>query len=141
MTVSEFKQRIVGLRDDQVLLNLIPQNCQLLDAGVGSCYVLIKSIVPFGDGQRITLNVGNPSEYTYSGLRMRLEYGPERPASYEGMEAWNDRVRTKEVLMARELKPGYWKEVEVALSPGEGDRLEHVALSVDAAELSFAKGN
>jgi hypothetical protein len=141
MSISDSRRRIVGLRDDQVLLDLVPQTCQRLDAGLGSFYVLVKSIVPYGGGHRITLNLGNPSEFTYSGLRMRVEYGPQRPGSYEGMEEWTSRIKTKEVLMARELKPGYWKEVEVALSPSQGDRLEHVALSVDAAELSLPAAN
>ena len=139
MSVSKAVDAGTNLRSHQVLLNLGKTDYMRLDTGVGGFFVFVKNVVSIEDGRRITLNVGNPTAFTYSGLSMSVEYGPKRPPSVRAWEDWSRKLKTMDVSLALQLKPGYWKEVEISLSdPGKGQGLDHVALSVDAAEFFLA---
>jgi len=53
-----------------------PKSFQRLDSAAGSFFVSLSDVVPFLDGYKVVLNVGNPLEVTYSGFTLDVKWGP-----------------------------------------------------------------
>lgn len=112
--------------------------------GFGSFAYKVTDIRPFGDGVRVTLNLGNLSTAGFPGVTLTLKYGsrmPDRGADdfADQYDAWHGRLKTKEQTLVTELRPGAWNPVEVTLPGISPAAFGYLELAVATDQISLER--
>jgi Protein of unknown function (DUF3251) len=119
---------------------------QRIDApsGFGSFAVSVKDVQAFGDGVRVQINFGNLTTAAFSGVTLKMRYGPRAPdmsdAEWAGKyDLWNAALKTKELSLTQDLHPGSWNPVNVTLPGIAADRFGYLELSLNTTSVSLTK--
>ena len=93
-----------------------------------------QGIQPYGDGQRITLHIGNPSSARFSNVTMKVTWGPRMPIPSEDkfterMSAWGKATREKDINLTEAIEPSRWTRVVVTLAPAKSDEFGLLVVS------------
>lgn len=98
-----------------------------------------KDCVPYLDGQKVTLEIGNPHFVTLSEIEMELTYGPREPAASDAGEssedaidswiAWNRGLKKHKQQVPVDLKPGTWTRVEVIIAPAAQSEVAYLRIN------------
>lgn len=82
---------------------------------------------PYLDGQKITLEIGNPHFVTLSEIEMEITYGAREPSGSHADDslekliddriAWNRSLKKHRQAVPVDLKPGSWTRVEMIIAP------------------------
>jgi cell division protein FtsB len=134
--VIKFKQNKL----DSISLDLTQKAYQRLDADNGFFLVSVSDAVPYLNGYKILLKIGNPSYATYKDYKLKLrwskpyEWGKYTQASYD---EWNKAIHEKEISFPGSLDAGAWNDVDVVLAPVTADELGYLTLSIDATTVSL----
>lgn len=111
-----------------------PKSYQRLDSNTGSFFVSLSDVVPFLDGYKVILNVGNPLDVTYSGFTLDVKWGPRYDYSKFSVPtytAWSKQLREQKFPYADSLSPGAWNKVSVVISPAKAEDLGYLELSIE----------
>lgn len=115
--------------------------------------VSIENILSYGDGQRITMRIGNPYNVTFNGISMTVRYGPRRPtfdrtkgfnaAEYAAQtaadQAWEKSVQKKEVQLTDRLHPGRWNAVSIVVAPAKPEELGFFGVRISTNQISLIR--
>jgi len=143
--VPELSTRILKLELEQykeVSLDLSSKGFQRIDTSSGFFLISLDNVVPYGNGYKLSLRIGNISTAKYKGFKFKLKYGKQYdfneikkdPSSYE---KWEKSLKIKEMSFTNELLPAVWNHVEVILSPAKSEELGHIALSMETNIVSL----
>lgn len=110
--------------------------------GYGSFAVSVQDVRPFGDGVRVTLNLGNPWFISYNNVELKVTYAPRIPdledANFaEAYDGWEKTKKTKEETVLKKLEPGSWNPVQVTLPGIKADQFGYMEVSVETASISL----
>lgn len=140
-SLSEVETAVIKLRTDvdlykEVELDLsAPRKYQRLDAtqGTGSFLISVQDAVPYLDGYKVHLNIGNPSAARYTGFKLKMKWAKHLPgdAGWDSYLEWLKAIKEKEVSFTEPLMPGTWNKIEVILSPASADELGYFDVSVE----------
>lgn len=107
---------------------------QRVDTTFGSFAVSIENVVAYGDGTKLTINVGNPSAATYDGAKLTIEYrrkfDPENPKE--------ELSRQKEHALLKPIKAGSWNPNTVILPGFKPDELLTITVRLTASQIRLA---
>jgi hypothetical protein len=78
---------------------------QRIDTTLGSFAVSIKDVVPYGDGTKLTVKVGNPMAASFDGVKLQIEY--QRKVSPGSHFAPDPLTREHQIL--QQVQAGSWK--------------------------------
>ncbi len=92
---------------------------------------------PYLDGQRVYLNLGNPSSVLLIGVKMKVRWG-RRLQKGEDLITWGDSLQTKEIDIPDQLLPGGWNPVSFIISPAALDQFEYLAISIETSQLQLS---
>jgi hypothetical protein len=125
-------------KSDSVSLDLTSRNYQRLDTDNGFFLVSVSEALPYLNGYKIQLKVGNPSYATYADYKLKIRWSkPYDWAKYTqaSYDEWNKAVQEKEISFPGSLEPGTWNNVEVILAPVAADQLGYLMLSMETSTV------
>lgn len=107
------------------------QGYSRISTDLGDVLVSLKNTEKFGDGYKLTFEIGNPMSLTISGLKGKISWGPSIDAEkynsdskYKQEIDKNTKIKDFEVL--NQLFPGAWNEVKVAVGPAKEDQIGRI---------------
>lgn len=139
----EFDEYLLSMKQvktDSISLDLTQRSYQRLDTDTGFFLVSVEEALPYLNGYKIRLSVGNPSNATYKDYKLTVkwnkayDWGKYSQASYE---EWNKAVQEKEISFPDSLQPGAWNSVDLILAPVSPDQLGYLTLSMSTSTLSL----
>ena len=88
----------------------------------GPFLVVAKNVVPYLDGYKITLMIGNISSAAFSGSKINVKWG-----TVFG--------NTKDVAVTDTFYPGRYTKVQIALTPAKPEDVKAILVSLDFNEV------
>jgi hypothetical protein len=141
--IGRMRQDLTTLQEDVAFLKLSADESryaelgigqdgfQRVDSSTGSFFVSVQKVLPFADGSRLVLDVGNPSTATYDGVQADVRYGRRfDPANGDSYFQWHGSLKTANVKVSSKLLPGTWNRVTLTLGGIKPDVLGYVQLSL-----------
>lgn len=116
-----------------------PDKYQRLDGTLGFFLVSLNRVEPYLDGQRVFLDIGNPSSISFDGFTLSAEWGKRVPDDTKQWEQWNAGLRQKELSFTDTLLPGMWTRVDFVLAPAPTTEFGHLALSIQTDTVSLRR--
>ena len=142
-TKLEFDEYLLStkqVKTDSISLDLTQRSYQRLDTDTGFFLVSVEEALPYLNGYKIRLSVGNPSYATYKDYKLTVkwnktyDWGKYTQASYD---EWNKAIQEKEISFPDSLQPGAWNSVDLILAPVSPDQLGYLMLSMSTATVSL----
>jgi hypothetical protein len=121
-------------RQDSITLDLTDHAFQRVDTDTGFFLVSVVEAVPYLNGYKLRLMIGNPSHATYSAAKLKVTwnkvYNFEQytEASYN---EWQKSEQEKETPLTETLDAGTWNKVEIVLAPATIEQLGVVTFSMN----------
>jgi|SRR6185437_678897 len=119
---------------------------QRVDAqsGVGSFAVSVQNVRQYGDGVKVTLDLGNLTDATFSGADLTLKYGPRPPPTagtkwWQAYPQWSDELKTKDEQVVATLYQGRWNPVTVVLPEIDQAHFGYLQVSITTNEIQLYK--
>jgi hypothetical protein len=89
--------------------------------------------VPYLNGYKIVLKIGNPLSVSYSGFTAKIKWAKKydyNQYAAESYDAWQKSVQEKEVSFTDDLERGTWNKIELIVTPATAEQLGYVNLSL-----------
>lgn len=120
----------------------------------GSLLVSILNIEPHLDGFKVSLQIGNPYNMTYSGFSVSMRCGsppPKYPRStgdgaklakeslnwIEQYVSWKDTLKTKSTSYTDQLPSGKWSKIEFMLAPVTNADLAFMQIAITTNQVNL----
>jgi len=126
----------------------------VVKADNGHFLVSCENVVPYGDGQKITMSIGNPYNMTFQGITLTARWGPRPPAIPPissgddsgafhdwsvAHRAWQDSLRKRRISLTDDLLPGHWNRVTMVLAPAKVEEVGFIGVSIETDRISLYK--
>ena len=121
-------------REDSVTLDLTHSTYQRLDTDNGFLLVAAEKAVPYLNGYKILLKIGNPLSVSYSGFTAKIKwakYYDSNQFTNDSYAAWQKSIQQKESSFPDVLEKGSWKKVELIVAPATAEQLGYLKLSIN----------
>jgi hypothetical protein len=149
---TELKRQLLLVNLDRtkhkaITLDPAERTYERIDHDTGFFYVSFQNVQPYGDGQRITLHIGNPLMATFVNVELEVEWSPRFPERKEGMsdddfqklyQAYVDATHKKTVRLDKKIEQGSWNTVQFVIAPAPADKfgvLEIASVKTSTVEL------
>jgi hypothetical protein len=103
-------------------ISLTDKSFSVVNTSLGKFLVSVEDVVPFANGTKLILSIGNPQAMTYSGLKLSFSW--TKPSAKDA------ETQKKELDIPNIIIPGSWNKVEVVLSPAKADDIDNVSLAI-----------
>jgi hypothetical protein len=120
-------------RQDSVTLDLSERSYQRIDTDNGFFLISAEQAVPYLNGYKIVLKIGNPLSVSYSGFTAKIKWAKKydyNQYAAESYDAWQKSVQEKEVSFTDDLERGTWNKIELIVTPATAEQLGYVNLSL-----------
>jgi len=139
-TLSFYKYLIDQKQDTSKAIQLDPSThgFQRLDSDNGSFLVSVKDASPYLNGYRLKLNIGNPSNATFSNVTIKVRWARAynwNSFTSSSYKQWQSSVHEKEITLTSDLQPGSWNAVDIDLVPASADELGYLELSMSSPSV------
>ena len=127
---------------DLIYLNTSEHSYQKLDTATGVLLVSLDDVVPYLNGYKIHISIGNPSSASYAGYKIKIrwakayDYNKYTEASYN---EWDKSAQEREISFTDKLESGVWNPAELILTPATADQLEYLILSISTSVVSLRR--
>jgi len=130
-------------------LNPYTANFTLVTSQFGTFMVACEGVEPFGDGQKLSLRIGNPHYATFDGVEMKVRYGRRAPEVSDSSAVetrrnwwrektkWNKELRTQHFSFPTTIHPGAWNAVPVILAPATSEDIGFVGITLEFRTVSL----
>ena len=121
-------------REDAVTLDVSHSAYQRLDTDNGFLLVSAEKAVPYLNGYKILLNIGNPLSVSYSGFKAKIKwakYYDSNQFTPDSYAAWQKSIQQKETSFPDVLEKGTWKKIELIVAPATAEQLGYLKLSMN----------
>ena len=121
-------------REDSVTLDLTHGTYQRLDTNNGFLLVSAEPAVPYLNGYKIPLKIGNPLSVSYSGLSAKIKwakYYDSNQFTPDSYAEWQKSIQQKETSFPDVLEKGTWKKIELIVAPATAEQLGYLKLSIN----------
>ncbi len=141
--------RLNLLANEEGTLDPAERGFTVVKANNGHFLVSFEDLVAYGDGQRITLRIGNPYNMTFNGFKVSARYGPRSPGMpnmtnadaikdwSSAYEAWQKSLGQKEVSFTDELQPGRGSTVTMILAPAKAEDVGFIGIKIATNQVSL----
>lgn len=138
-STQEFDKEL-SKRDSVMLDPSNPQGYSRLDTANGWFLISLKSAEVYLDGYKLTLNIGNPSSATYTGLKIKTKWNSSYDWTHyseSSFKVWQAAMRSKDDDLTDALQPGAWNSVEIILPQTKPTELSYVQVSIETNTVSL----
>jgi len=121
-------------REDSVALDLTHSAYQRLDTDNGFLLVSAEQAVPYLNGYKILLKIGNPLSVSYSGFTATIKWAKRydnNQFTNDSYAEWQKSVQEKEISFPDVLEKGTWKKIELIVAPTTAEQLGYLKLSIN----------
>jgi hypothetical protein len=121
-------------REDSLTLDLAHSSYQRLDTNNGFLLVSAEPAVPYLNGYKIVLNIGNPLSMSYSGVTAKIKwakYYDSNQFTPDSFAEWQKSIQQKETSFPDVLEKGTWKKIELIVAPATAEQLGYLKLSIN----------
>jgi hypothetical protein len=128
----EFKMDI----NKSVTFTATSNGFQKLDTELGSFLISVQGIIPYLNGHKLTLNIGNPSMSEFAGFTLKTKWGEAfNPKGKIIYADWAKSLKSKEEKFTEHLKPGRWNKIDLVLAPAKPEQLEYIEIEMEVNEV------
>lgn len=129
--------------------NTTSQGFSLIETQYGNLMVSLKNTEKYGDGYKLTFEIGNPTSLTISGLSGEIEWQPlidyKRYYDDENYKKETDeKTKSKKFHILSDLYPGAWNVASITIGPASEETIGNITvrdLSSDTIKMrSIAAG-
>lgn len=120
-------------RHDSITLNLTEHTFQRLDTDTGFFLISVEEVVPYLNGYKLRLKIGNPSSADYAGPKITVKWNKQYPYdkyTQASFEEWQKAGQEKDASLTDILASGSWNKVEVIIAPATVEQLGFVTLTM-----------
>jgi hypothetical protein len=102
----------------------------------GTFLISCQGVEPYLEGYKVHLQVGNPTTLMVDNPKLTIEWGPA-DSGKDSYDAWKKALRQTTVTLNESLRPGFWNNVEVIVSPAKANELAHFKVSIETDSVSL----
>lgn len=119
---------------------------------LGNFLVTFKDIKPYGDGQKISLLIGNPYNITFNGYTIDVRHSlrwpeyPKNPDS-EARKRWSEEFKKftesqkeKQFVMTEKLLPGQWNKATIVIAPAKPEEVGSIRIKIFTNQVMLYGG-
>lgn len=116
----------------------------------------VADAIPFLDGHKIVLEIGNPMNMTFQGFKLRIRHGRRPPPIpsvnigetnaartieqwIEDRRVWEKTLRKVEFSFTDSLPPGAWSMVDFTLKETKPEDVAYLEVSIETDTISLRK--
>lgn len=140
ISVYQFELDQKQQRHDTILLDPSSRTFQRLDTDTSSFLVAVEDVVPYLNGYKLTVSIGNPTTATFSGVTIKIRWGKAynfNEFSDSSYAEWSKSIQEKDVSLTGDLSPGSWNDVDLYLLPATADELGYLEISMTSPTISL----
>ena len=149
--LSGLELRLNALENNEATLDPTEKGFGIVKTNNGHLLVSCEDLVPYGDGQKISLRVGNPYNMSFNGFTVSARYGPRCPdmpnlsdstalkqwsSSYS---IWEKSLRKKELSFTEVLAPGRWNRISMVLAPAKAEDVGFIGVKISTNQVSLGR--
>lgn len=115
-----------------------------IESSTGYFLVSLENVQPYLDGQRVTLQIGNPLSVTYSGFKIKAiwsarlpTFGVADPEFSKKRKAWRDSKRQKEIALTQDLRPGTWNRISFVVAPAKAEEFGYLEIGIETNQVKL----
>lgn len=115
-----------------------PGPYQYIHTNAGDFMVSLHNVAPYLDGQKVTLDIGNPQAAQYNGVTLNISWAPRQPDKNAGLATtldWYNKIKSKTISITTVLLPGHWNRVSFVIAPAKSDDFGYLTVSITANEI------
>ncbi len=124
-----------------VELSVAGHGYRKLDTDDGTFLVGVDQVVPYLNGYKLTLLIGNPSFATYSGFKVKIRWGTRFDVGpftdKKAFDEWEKSIQEKEQSFADVLEPGSWNKAEFVVIPATAEQLGMMSISMTTGQVAL----
>jgi hypothetical protein len=114
---------------------------------LGHFFVSFQNVQPFGDGQKVTLHLGNPLDVTFANVELLVEWSArvdwdklEGEALENAKKAWEATKHSKKIKLTKEIQAGSWNPVDFVIAPAPSDKFGSFTVQkVDVSQVKLRR--
>jgi hypothetical protein len=133
---------------NDALIDVDSKNFGAAKSDEGTFLISCQGVEPYLEGYKVHLQIGNPTMLVVNNPKLTVEWGSafEKSAKTDldnGVKEtdwfadWKKSFRQTTTTLNESLKPGYWNDVEVIVSPAKADELAHFKVSIQTDSVSL----
>ena len=125
-------------------LDVTKKDFSTVKSDVGTFLVSCQGVEPYLEGYKVHLQIGNPMAMLVSNPKITVEWGAALPkpgvdmkdnnSAYEG---WKKSLQQTSITLTSNLRPGFWNDVELVVSPAKANELAHFKVSIQTDSVSL----
>ncbi len=141
----------MATKDDlntNAFIDVNSKNFSTAKSDEGIFLISCQGVEPYLEGYKVHLQVGNPTMLMVNNPKLTIEWGPtfEKSAKSDSdkgikqtdwLANWKKSLRQTTVTLNESLRPGFWNDVEVIVSPAKADELAHFKVSIQTDSVSL----
>lgn len=108
-----------------------------VDSDQASFLISLDNVVPYLEGFRLTVNVGNLSAADFPGFTLRAEWGPKFDRTRETAALWLAKKRKDTFTFTSTLRSGAWNRVEVILPNTDSAHFDYLTLGISTNTVAL----
>ena len=109
----------------------------------GIFFISIEDVQPYLSGYKIMLDIGNPQNCRYRGLKLNVKWSKEFDSENKDISYtdWKKAINEKDMSFSTvSLEAGEWTTIEVVMSPVELEEMGYIEFSVYASTVALKQG-
>ena len=130
--------------DKDAFIDVNSKNFSAVRSDEGTFLISCEGVEPYLEGFKVHLQIGNPTAMLVSTPKITLEWGAQAPKpdvnakdSDLAYKDWRKSLQQTSVTLNSNLKPGFWNDVEVIVSPAKANELAHLKVSIQTPSVSL----
>jgi len=125
-------------RTDELAVDVTAKGFLKLDTTNGPVLVSVQEVSPYLDGYKVKLELGNPTNATYTNFTIKAQWGRSydwNKYTPDSHEKWEKSLHSKDIIYTEELKRGVWNKIDMILTPASANELEYLLISIDSKSV------
>ena len=106
-----------------------------VDTDSGTFFVSVHNAVPYLDGYKVELSIGNPSSATFTDARLKARWGRAYDPNDPNTQQWEAALHSREYPISSHLMAGRWTNFEIVLPSTRPEETAYVEVSLQTPKV------
>ncbi len=102
-----------------------------LDSSISSFLVSLKKAIPYADGYKLHINLGNPNYASFQDPVLTITWSKRHDYKKHNFDEVEKSKRTKKVSLLKMVRAGSWNSTEVIIAPATPEEIGEITLEID----------
>ncbi|HLP76964.1 MAG TPA: hypothetical protein VK327_08600 [Candidatus Paceibacterota bacterium] len=144
---SNLESRVSSLEWDNMVreqtwvdLDLTSKGYQRVDTPLMPLLVSAKDVTPYLDGYKVKIQIGNPYNMVFQGVKVSYKWGVSYKFSNGKIvnhTEYQNSQKTKSCDLTETFYSGYWTEVELTVTPATSEEIQNLRISIVPSQISL----